>query len=136
MHNFIIGGLLIGLGAVLLLLFTGYISGMNSMLDTIFIKTEDFQYRWKTLWLSTFIIFGIILTMFGNKTVETLPISFITFISFFILAFGVRMAQGCTSGHGINGLARLSKRSLVAVIIFFSFAVLTATNINILNICD
>jgi glyoxylase-like metal-dependent hydrolase (beta-lactamase superfamily II)/uncharacterized membrane protein YedE/YeeE len=134
MLNFIIGGILIGLGATLLLLLTGYISGMNSMLDTIFINRDDFQYRWKTLWLSTFLIFGILLSIFGNKKVETLPLNILTFVSFFILAFGVRMAKGCTSGHGINGLARLSKRSLVAVLLFFSFAVLTASNFNILKI--
>ena len=104
MKNFLVGGLLIGLGAVTLLMTTGYISGMNSMLDTIFIKTDDFQYRWKTLWLSVFLLFGIILSN-QSKNVESLPLNVFTFISFFTLAFGVRMAQGCTSGHGINGLA-------------------------------
>jgi len=126
MNKYIGSGILIGLGAILLLLTTGYISGMNSMLDTIFIKTDDFQYRWKTTWLSIFILMGIILSKKTN-TVESLPINMYTFISFFILAFGVRMAQGCTSGHGINGLARLSKRSFIAVLLFFSSAVITAT---------
>ena len=133
MKNFLGGGLLIGLGAVTLLMTTGYISGMNSMLDTIFIKTDDFQYRWKTLWLSVFILFGIILSK-QSKNVESLPLNVFTFISFFILAFGVRMAQGCTSGHGINGLARLSKRSFVAVGIFFGCAVLTSTFFTTLKI--
>jgi glyoxylase-like metal-dependent hydrolase (beta-lactamase superfamily II)/uncharacterized membrane protein YedE/YeeE len=133
MKNFIGGGLLIGLGAVTLLMTTGYISGMNSMLDTIFIKTDDFQYRWKTLWLSVFLLFGIILSN-QSKNVESLPLNVFTFISFFILAFGVRMAQGCTSGHGINGLARLSKRSFVAVAVFFGCAVLTSTFFTTLKI--
>ena len=133
MKNFLGGGLLIGLGAVTLLMTTGYISGMNSMLDTIFIKTDDFQYRWKTLWLSVFLLFGIILSN-QSKNVESLPLNVFTFISFFILAFGVRMAQGCTSGHGINGLARLSKRSFVAVGIFFGCAVLTSTFFTTLKI--
>lgn len=133
MKNFLAGGLLIGLGAVTLLMTTGYISGMNSMLDTIFIKTDDFQYRWKTLWLSVFLLFGIILSK-QSKNVESLPLNVFTFISFFILAFGVRMAQGCTSGHGINGLARLSKRSFVAVGIFFGCAVLTSTFFTTLKI--
>jgi glyoxylase-like metal-dependent hydrolase (beta-lactamase superfamily II)/uncharacterized membrane protein YedE/YeeE len=132
MNNFILGGILIGIGTILLLLLTGYISGMNSMLDTVFIKHDDFQYRWKTLWLSTFLIIGILYSR--NKKIETLPITFLTFISFFILAFGVRMAQGCTSGHGINGLARLSKRSFISVLVFFSTALIIASNINILKI--
>ena len=133
MKNFLAGGLLIGLGAVTLLMTTGYISGMNSMLDTIFIKTDDFQYRWKTLWLSVFLLFGIILSK-QSENVESLPLNVFTFISFFILAFGVRMAQGCTSGHGINGLARLSKRSFVAVAVFFGCAVLTSTFFTTLKI--
>lgn len=134
MYRFVFGGILIGLGAVLLLLFTGYLSGMNSMLDTIFIYNDDFQYRWKTIWLSTFVVLGIIVSMLQNYKVESLPLNIKTFISFYILAVGVRMAQGCTSGHGINGLARLSKRSLIAVIFFFSFAVLTATKFKLLTI--
>lgn len=125
------GGILIGLGVICLLYFTGFISGMNSMWDTIFVLTDDFQYRWKSIWLGTFIILGNILK--DNK-VESLPLNIYTFISFFILAFGVRMAKGCTSGHGINGLARLSKRSFVAVIIFFITTVLVSSNIKLLSI--
>jgi len=133
MNKFFIGGLMIGLGAITLLLTTGYVSGMNSMLDTVFIDTEDFQYRWKTLWLSVFLVIGILLSK-KFKRVESLPLNAFTFLGFFILAFGVRMAQGCTSGHGINGLARLSKRSFIAVILFFSFAVITATGFKTLPI--
>ena len=125
------GGILIGLGAICLLYFTGFISGMNSMWDTIFVLTDDFQYRWKSIWLGTFIILGNILK--DNK-VESLPLNIYTFISFFILAFGVRMAKGCTSGHGINGLARLSKRSFVAVLIFFITTVIVSSNIKLLPI--
>ena len=133
LKQFFLGGLLIGCGAISLLYSTGYISGMNSMLDTIFIQTDDFQYRWKSLWLSIFILMGLFISN-KNKTVESLPLNIITFFSFFILAFGVRMAQGCTSGHGINGLARLSNRSLIAVILFFSFAVFISTNFKTLSI--
>ena len=133
MKHFLIGGLMIGLGAITLLLTTGYVSGMNSMLDTVFIDTKDFQYRWKTLWLSVFLVIGILLSK-KFKRIESLPLNAFTFLGFFILAFGVRMAQGCTSGHGINGLARLSKRSFIAVILFFSFAVITATNFKTLKI--
>ena len=133
MKHFLIGGLMIGLGAITLLLTTGYVSGMNSMLDPVFLDTDNFQYRWKTLWLSVFLVIGILLSK-KIKRVESLPLNFFTFLGFFILAFGVRMAQGCTSGHGINGLARLSKRSFIAVILFFSFAVITATNFKTLSI--
>lgn len=125
-NKFIVGGSMIGLGASLLLLTTGYISGMNSMLDTIFVYTNDFQYRWKALWLSVFIVIGIILSL-QQSSIESLQMNVTTFISFFILAFGVRMAKGCTSGHGINGIARLSKRSIVAVITFFSVAMVSST---------
>lgn len=133
MNHFLIGGLMIGLGAITLLLTTGYVSGMNSMLDTVFLDTDNFQYRWKTLWLSVFLVIGILLSK-KFKSVESLPLNAFTFLGFFILAFGVRMAQGCTSGHGINGLARLSKRSFIAVLLFFSFAVITATNFKTLPI--
>jgi len=133
MNHFLIGGLMIGLGAITLLLTTGYVSGMNSMLDTVFLDTDNFQYRWKTLWLSVFLVIGILLSK-KFKRVESLPLNAFTFLGFFILAFGVRMAQGCTSGHGINGLARLSNRSFIAVILFFSFAVITATNFKTLPI--
>jgi uncharacterized membrane protein YedE/YeeE len=133
MNHFLIGGLMIGLGAITLLLTTGYVSGMNSMLDTVFLDTDNFQYRWKTLWLSVFLVVGILLSK-KFKRVESLPLNAFTFLGFFILAFGVRMAQGCTSGHGINGLGRLSKRSFIAVILFFSFAVITATNFKTLPI--
>ncbi|MCB0093124.1 MAG: YeeE/YedE family protein [Caldilineaceae bacterium] len=122
----LIGGVLIGLSATLLLLANGRIAGISGIFNgAIFNLSGDAQWRW--LFIGGLLI-GTLIYEYGLATKPTpqgalAPISMI--IGGLIVGFGTRMGNGCTSGHGVCGLGRLSQRSLAAVITFLATAFIT-----------
>jgi len=149
----LLGGALIGLSASLLLIINGQIAGISGItsrvLERLFPhKTEDPQtltqlglLDWRILFLlglvSSPLLFAIINQLpLGYLHKASLPLSpstesaSVLNISLlisggFLVGIGARLANGCTSGHGVCGLARLSKRSFVAVGCFITSAMLT-----------
>ena len=125
--NEILGGLLIGLGSALPLLFEGRIAGISGYAAT---ATRPTNKDGKT---ALALILGIILGGFIWKILghelpftDSLQLStFVWIIAGILVGFGSRLAGGCTSGHGVCGLGRASPRSFVAVLIFMSVAILT-----------
>ena len=114
------GGLLIGLSAVIMLLFNGRITGISGILDGIVINSKSGDRVWRICFL-----LGLALGGFLFKLI--MPDSFIPRDGFslvllvtggFIVGVGTRMGSGCTSGHGICGIARFSQRSILATVIF------------------
>lgn len=136
MHSFvygILGGGLIGLSASVLLLFAGDILGASGIVNSIFLNPRTTLYdpcqHWKLVLLSSFtltarIFFADIYTDKDNGLASISPAAFA--IGGFFVGFGTKLGNGCTSGHGICGLARLSKRSFVAVCTFMATGILTA----------
>ena len=131
MQNFtpvsgLIGGLLIGLAAALLLLLNGRISGISGIVGGLLApKSPDAGWR-------VVFILGLLLGTFGYTLATTgaLPVNIqasmpVLVISGLLVGFGTRFGSGCTSGHGLCGIARLSKRSVVASGVFFGVAMLT-----------
>lgn len=122
----LIGGILIGLSATLLLLANGRIAGISGIFNgAIFAQSGDALWRW--LFIGGLLI-GTLIYEYGLATQPTpqgelVPISMI--IGGLIVGFGTRMGNGCTSGHGVCGLGRLSQRSLVAVLTFLATAFIT-----------
>ncbi|HMF26321.1 MAG TPA: YeeE/YedE thiosulfate transporter family protein [Pseudolabrys sp.] len=114
-----IGGALIGLSAVLLMLFTGRIAGISGIFGGL-INPQTSDRAWRTAF-----IVGLIaapgITVIGGYPVPMPQVlgSYITIIvGGFLVGFGARLGTGCTSGHGICGIARLSPRSIAATSIF------------------
>lgn len=119
------GGLLIGLSAVALMLFWGRIAGMTAILGGI-LPPLDRDWAWKATFLAGAILAPATLVLSGIKVEFDVPVPLAALIIGGIVAgIGVTFGSGCTSGHGICGLARFSKRSAVATVTFMAFAFLT-----------
>ena len=121
-----IGGGLIGLSAVLLMLLTGRVAGVSGIFGGLLdFRGEDKD--WRIAFIAGLILAPLIAGWMGyGMPAPELPASWTVIIAAGLLVgFGARLGGGCTSGHGICGLARLSLRSFVAVGIFFVVAIVT-----------
>ncbi|SNY90961.1 hypothetical protein SAMN04515647_1152 [Cohaesibacter sp. ES.047] len=119
------GGLMIGLAAVLLMASWGRIAGMTGILTGI-LPPFGREMAWKASFLAGSILTPFLYHITIGDVPYTLPISMTALIiGGIITGIGVTYGSGCASGHGICGLARFSRRSAVAVVMFMSFAVLT-----------
>lgn len=121
------GGLLIGLGAVLLMLGLGRIFGATGILSgVVFVESRD-EAAWRlALILGMILAPGLIFLVTGGWPALTVPVSpAMIAVGGVIVGLGASLGSGCTSGHGICGLARLSVRALVAVPTFMATAALT-----------
>jgi uncharacterized membrane protein YedE/YeeE len=119
-----IGGALIGLAAVLLMLLTGRLAGISGILGGLLSGSSDRP--WRVAFLLGLISAPMVGVLFEYSiTVPTMPASWaIVIAAGLLVGFGTRLASGCTSGHGVCGIARLSARSIVATAIFMTAAVI------------
>ncbi|WP_116134271.1 YeeE/YedE family protein [Tropicimonas sp. IMCC34043] len=121
----LLGGGLIGLAAVLLMLTLGRIMGATGILSAAIWGTDDRRWRWA-------ILAGMVsgpaayLGLTGNWPAVEVPVSTpALLIGGFLVGIGVSYGSGCTSGHGVCGMARLSPRSIAATLCFMLFTGLT-----------
>lgn len=127
------GGLLIGLSAALLILLNGRVAGISGLVAGLGRPSE------RRLADAAFLL-GLILgaPLFALLTggwpemriAAGLPVLALAGL---LVGFGTRLGSGCTSGHGVCGLARLSLRSLAAVLVFLTTGVLTVATIRVLS---
>ncbi len=121
------GGLLIGLSAVLLMLGLGRVLGATGVLSgTVFVQNRE-ELMWRLALIAGMILAPVfIYVVTGSMPVLTVPVSpAMIVIGGVIVGLGASLGSGCTSGHGICGLSRLSIRSFVAVPVFMATAALT-----------
>ena len=116
------GGILIGLSAVILMWLNGRIAGMTGILAGVLPPYEKNwlgAHLWRAMFLFGAIIAPMIWLGLGNKIDFAVPVSN-TYLAVggLIVGVGVTFGGGCTSGHGVCGIARLSSRSIVATIVF------------------
>ncbi len=120
------GGILIGLAATLLLLFNGRIAGISGIMGGL-IKAPRTELFWRCAFLAGIVIgaflFHLIKPDFYQPR-EHFPIWLLA-CGGFLVGFGTRMGNGCTSGHAVCGIARGSNRSIVATITFMVSGFLT-----------
>jgi len=119
------GGVLIGLAAGLMMLGNGRIAGISGYFAGL---TGQVPPTWKEdlLFLVGLPLGGTIFALCWGKPQLLLPDSpWSLAIAGLLIGFGSRMANGCTSGHAICGIARLSPRSLIATLVFISTAIAT-----------
>jgi uncharacterized protein len=120
-----IGGALIGLSAVLLMLFNGRVAGITGIFAGLIdpISTDRF---WRGTFIAGLIAAPLSAMLIGYTVpVPEMPTSFVTIaVGGLLVGFGTRLGNGCTSGHGICGIARLSPRSIIATGIFMVAAII------------
>lgn len=120
------GGMLIGLSATLLLLFNGRIAGISGILSGVFTLRAGDK-AWRLLFLSGMLIAGfayqLLLPGSFSDRPDFPPSLLLT--GGFIVGFGTRMGGGCTSGHGVCGIGRLSKRSIIATLVFMGAGIMS-----------
>lgn len=122
----ILGGTLIGLAATLLMLSFGRIAGASGIAAGVVTAARGDR-AWRVAFLfgalaSSTMVYWFTPIHFQFRT--NYP-DYMTLISGLLVGFGASLGSGCTSGHGVCGLARLSRRSIVATIIFFSFSLVS-----------
>ena len=121
-----IGGALIGLSAVLLMLLTGRIAGVSGIFGGL-LNPGSADKGWRIAFIAGLILAPLLAGWIGHgMPTPQLPASWTVIIAAGLLVgFGARLGGGCTSGHGICGVARLSPRSIAATAIFMLTAIAT-----------
>jgi uncharacterized protein len=119
-----IGGALIGLSAVLLMLLNGRIAGISGIMAGC-LPTTGGPRSWRIAFLAGLVAAPIVALAAGTPLiVPAMPGSWgIVITGGLLVGFGTRMAGGCTSGHGVCGIARLSPRSIVATLTCMAAAI-------------
>ena len=121
------GGLLVGAAAALLLLLSGRIAGVSGMLAAaVRIAQEGAPWKAAIAFVLGLPIGAVLISAFVRvpQIVITSSIPVLVFGGL-LVGFGTRLANGCTSGHGVCGVARLSRRSIVATATFMASAIVT-----------
>lgn len=131
MENFtpltaLIGGLLIGGSAALTLWMNGRIAGISGILSGIIVPRGG-DALWRTLFVGGLLCGSLLAFLFsgGAVEIELQASPLLTVVAGLLVGFGTRLGSGCTSGHGICGLARFSRRSLTATAVFMLSAIIT-----------
>lgn len=125
------GGALIGLAAVLLLWLNGRIAGISGILNGVFTRDRA-EFSWRIAFLAGLILGGFIYQAATGSTLidrTDFPM-WMTITAGLFVGYGTRMGSGCTSGHGICGIGRFSKRSIVATVVFVAVGITVATAIS------
>lgn len=122
----LIGGCLIGLSAILLFWLNGRIAGVSGVFNGLFAERRNDR-LWRALFLLGLILgSGVCLALKAPDYLprQGFPLSLLL-LAGVLVGFGTARSNGCTSGHGVCGLARFSKRSLVATASFLTVAIVT-----------
>jgi uncharacterized membrane protein YedE/YeeE len=143
---YLVGGIIVGVGVALIYLITGLHATQSSFFTTTlswFSKRKHFQKEknikersWRLVLAIGVVIGALIYTFtlspsgFWSTSVQLWRLA----LGGLLVGFGTRLSSGCTSGHGISGLASLSKTSLIAVIVFMGVAIFTANIVQMLGV--
>jgi len=122
----LVGGMLIGLSAAILLLLNGRIAGISGIVG----KLAQGVGMSTNLAFVVGLVIGPVafLWLFGQWPTVTITVGWpLIIVAGLLVGFGTRMGSGCTSGHGVLGLARLSPRSFAAVVSFLVAGVFAVT---------
>lgn len=126
-YSALLGGLMIGLSAVMLILLNGRVAGISGILGGL-IKPQSNE----TLWRFTFVL-GLVaapwlyMATMGSFEFESPRGPLALIVAGLLVGYGTRLGSGCTSGHGVCGLSRLSLRSLVATGVFMAVGFVVAS---------
>jgi uncharacterized membrane protein YedE/YeeE len=120
----LIGGSLLGLSAGILMLFNGKVAGISGIIGGLFSTKKD-DWAWRLMFVIGMIV-SIAFTApigFQLPDLSSMDITVVA-VAGLLVGIGTRLGNGCTSGHGIIGMGRFSKRSIVATCTFMAVAIL------------
>ena len=126
------GGALIGLSAVLLMLSNGRIAGISGIVNSLLSQRFGQQQLWRVAFILGLISGPLLYALLGGELPEIVITPHLPYliIGGLLVGFGSTLGSGCTSGHGVCGLARISPRSMLATVVFLLTAILTTWLIN------
>lgn len=146
------GGMLLGASAIVLMLGIGRVAGISGIVSRLLpsrknkrlesgsessseTNTEKTEKYWRLSFVVGMVASGWLLIPTGYQLPQLEEINFAAvIIAGLLVGFGTKMANGCTSGHGIVGMARLSKRSIVATCVFMGVAMATVLVKNLIGL--
>jgi len=114
----LLGGFLIGAAAALMLLANGRIAGISGIVGGL-LRGERNETGWRALFVAGLLAGGLVLQLVAPASIGPSVVGFpLLIVAGLMVGFGTQLGSGCTSGHGVCGVARLSPRSLVATATF------------------
>lgn len=118
-YSALIGGALIGLAAAWLMLANGRIAGISGIVGAV-VRPRAGDLDWRLAFIAGLIAAPILLRLVGGPVPDAAPLAGapVLIVAGLLVGFGTRLGGGCTSGHGVCGISRLSPRSLVATVAF------------------
>ena len=122
----ILGGVLIALALAVMLIATGRVAGLSGIIGGLVASGDR---TWRAWYVVGMFAVGAVFAIVQPSAFDAgsrLPLPVVA-IGGALVGFGTRLCNGCTSGHGLCGLSRLSRRSITATLTFFGIAVVTAT---------
>lgn len=121
----LVGGLLIGVSASLLIMLSGRVAGISGILNGVLFNRGD--RLWRILFLLGLLVGGYLCHLLTDKPIPELAVTnpWLAIAGGLVVGYGVRLGSGCTSGHGVCGIARLSKRSIIATLTFIGAGMVT-----------
>lgn len=122
----IAGGALIALSLAVMLIGTGRIAGLSGIVAGLL---ADKDRAWRVWFVAGMLVVGAAFRLARPETFDVgarVPLPLVAIAGLFV-GLGTRLSNGCTSGHGLCGMSRLSKRSIIATLVFFGVGVATAT---------
>ena len=131
MENFtpisgLLGGMLIGLATTLMLLLNGRIAGVSGIVGGLLTRKGS-EVGWRAMFVAGLLLGALVYMLAtGGALLVRIEASLpIVVVAGLLVGFGTRLGSGCTSGHGVSGLARFSKRSIVATSVFMGAGIVT-----------
>jgi uncharacterized protein len=133
-NSALIGGGVIGLAASWLLLSWGRVAGISGILGGL-LGRWNHESSWRLSFIIGLLAGGVILFVFMPDSIVAPSNRSLVAVSFagLFVGYGTRLGSGCTSGHGVCGLTRLSVRSLIATLTFMTAGVITASLIGVVQ---
>jgi uncharacterized membrane protein YedE/YeeE len=127
------GGALIGLAASVLLIANGRVAGISGILGGVLAPVRG-EVRWRVLFLVGLVASGLALALLMPGAIGASPRALpLVALAGLLVGVGTRLGNGCTSGHGVCGLSRLSPRSLAATLTFMTTGALAAYAVRVLG---
>ena len=124
--NSLIGGILIGIAAIMIFLTNGRIMGISGIIGNLITSKESDQIYWRMTFILGVLIGPLLfIILFKEIKSEMVANNSLLIISGFLVGLGTSLGNGCTSGHGICGLSRFSIRSIVATFVFVISGMIT-----------
>lgn len=122
----LLGGIIIGLASALMLIFFGRIMGISGIVGTALERPKN-DTLWRLVFIAGLISSAVIFAPLVDvpRTVPTETNLWLIVLAGLLVGYGTRLGSGCTSGHGICGISRLSARSIVATGVFMVAGIIT-----------